>query len=83
MKRSKWKFPVVDFKLLKKLKEKNLKIKFVKIKRRSLHILPIFMKFPFSVYNGQNYFRFKNNFLTVANKLGSFSYTRKIYKKKK
>jgi ribosomal protein S19 len=83
MKRSKWKFPVVDFKLLKKLKEKNLKIKFVKIKRRSLHILPIFMKFSFSVYNGQNYFRFKNNFLTVANKLGSFSYTRKIYKKKK
>lgn len=79
MRRSKWKFLVVDYKFLKKLKERNNKIKQIIIKTRKVNILPLFLKNNISVYNGKTYFRFKSSFFNIGHKIGSFIYTRKVY----
>jgi len=81
MNRSKWKFLVVDYKFLKKLKERknSNKIKQIIIKTRKVSILPIFIKNNLEVYNGKSFFRFKATFLNISHKIGSFIFTRKIY----
>lgn len=83
MKRSKWKFLNINYKFLKNLKLEKNKISNLRFKQRHLSILPYFINKKIFVYNGKNFIKIFNEKTILGDKLGAFSFSRKLYKSKK
>jgi len=77
-KRSIWKGPFVDYKLLNKVNKSSNRSKKIKTWARNSTVLPNFIGLTFLVYNGR---KFNSVFITesmIGKKLGEFSHTRKF-----
>lgn len=79
MTRSVWKGPYVDAHLLKKVQNQIEAgtTEMIKTWSRRSTILPFFVGFTFSVYNGRKFLPVTINEDMVGRKLGEFSFTRK------
>ncbi|HJD54866.1 MAG TPA: 30S ribosomal protein S19 [Rickettsia endosymbiont of Proechinophthirus fluctus] len=81
MARSIWKGPFVDGYLIKKVQKlmESGKSEMIKTWSRRSTILPIFVGFTFSVYNGNKFIPVSVNEEMVGRKLGEFAPTRTFH----